>query len=115
MTLDGWLVGHIDASRCKSGQPSYPYLEGEKMSENWSFFEKNMEMWEKWTSTYMDTMSKAMEKTMEQSAAFKKQVDKAVATAVSAQLDATLAAIQSLEKQVQALSGKIDELLEQDE
>jgi cbb3-type cytochrome oxidase cytochrome c subunit len=115
MTLDGWLVGHIEAFHCKSGQPSYPYLEGEKMSENWSFFEKNMEMWEKWTSTYMDTMSKAMEKTMEQSSAFKKQVDKAVATAVSAQFDATLAAIQSLEKQVEALSSKIDELLEQED
>jgi uncharacterized protein HemX len=115
MTLDGWLVGHIDASRYKSGQPPNPYLEGEKMTENWSFFEKNMEMWEKWTNTYMDTMSKAMEKTMEQSSAFKKQMDKAVATAVSAQLDATLAAIQALEKQVETLSAKIDDLLKQDE
>ena len=85
------------------------------MSENWSFFEKNMEMWEKWTSTYMDTMSQAMEKTMEQSAAFKKQVDGAVATAVNTQLDATLAALKSLEQQVEALSGKIDELMEQED
>lgn len=85
------------------------------MSESWGFFEKNMEMWEKWTSTYMDTMSKAMDKTMEQSAALKKQVDKAVATAVGTQLDATLAGIKSLERQVEALSGKIDELLEQED
>jgi hypothetical protein len=85
------------------------------MSENWGFFEKNMEMWEKWTSTYMDTMSKAMEKTMEQSASFKKQVDKAVATTVGAQLDASMAAIKSLEQQVEILSGKIDELLEQED
>jgi hypothetical protein len=85
------------------------------MSESWSFFEKNMEMWEKWTNTYMDTMSKTMEKTMEQSGEFKKQVDKAVATAVNTQLDATLVAIKSLEQQVEALSGKIDELLEQEE
>lgn len=83
------------------------------MSESWNFFEKNMEMWEKWTSTYMDTMSMAMEKTMEQSAAFKQQVDKAVAATVGAQLDATLAGIKSLEKQVEALSAKLDELLEQ--
>ena len=85
------------------------------MSENWSFFEKNMEMWEKWTSTYMDTMAKAMEKTMEQSTEFKKQVDKAVATAVGNQMDATLAAIRALEKQVETLSGKIDEMLQQED
>ena len=85
------------------------------MSENWGMFEKNVEMWEKWTSSYMDTMSKAMEKTMEQSTAFKKQMDKAVATAVNTQLDTTLAAIKSLEHQVETLSGKIDELLKQED
>ena len=53
------------------------------MSEDKSFFEKNMEMWERWTSSYMDTMASAMEKTMEQSSALQKQVDKAVATAVA--------------------------------
>jgi hypothetical protein len=84
------------------------------MSEAKSFFETNMQMWEKWTSTYMDTMSRAMEKTMEQSVAFKEQMDKAVATAVNAQMDATLAAIQSLERQVETMSGKIDELLEKE-
>ena len=85
------------------------------MSENWSLFEKNVEIWEKWTNTYMDTMAKAMDKTMEQSAALKKQVDKAVATAVGTQLDATLAGIKSQERQVEALSGKIDELLEHED
>lgn len=83
------------------------------MSEEKSFFEKNMEMWERWTSSYMDTMASAMEKTMEQSTALRKQVDKAVGTAVSAQMDATLAAIRSLEKQVEMLNGKIDEMMEQ--
>jgi TolA-binding protein len=83
------------------------------MSEDKSFFEKNMEMWERWTSSYMDTMASAMEKTMEQSTALRKQVDKAVGTAVSAQMDATLAAIRSLEKQVEMLNGKIDEMMEQ--
>jgi len=56
-----------------------------------------------------------MERTMEQSASFKKQMDKAVATAVNTQLEATLAALRSLEKQVEALSGKIDELIEQED
>jgi hypothetical protein len=82
------------------------------MSEEKSFFEKNMDMWERWTSSYMDTMATAMEKTMEQSASLRKQVDKAVATAVGAQMDATLAAIRSLEKQVEILAGKIDEMLQ---
>ncbi len=82
------------------------------MSEQMSFFEKNMEMWEKWTGTYMDTMYKAMEKTMEQSAEFRKQMDKAVATAVDAQLDTMLAGLKSLERQIEALSSKIDELIE---
>jgi predicted nucleic acid-binding Zn-ribbon protein len=85
------------------------------MSEEKSFFEKNMEMWERWTGTYMDTMTKAMDRTMEQSAALRKQVDKAVATAVSTQFETALSAIKALEKQVETLSAKIDELLEQDD
>ncbi len=83
------------------------------MSEEKGFFDKNMEMWERWTSTYMDTMAKAMERTMDQSAAFRKQVDKAVAMTVDTQLEAALAAIKALEKQIEALSGKMDELLKQ--
>jgi TolA-binding protein len=85
------------------------------MSEDKSFFEKNMEMWERWTSSYMDTMATAMEKTMEQSSALRKQVDKAVATAVNVQMDTTLAAIRSLENQIETLAGKIDELLQQED
>jgi L-2-hydroxyglutarate oxidase LhgO len=85
------------------------------MSEEKTFFDKNMEMWEKWTGTYMDTMSRAMEKTMEQSAALRKQVDKAVATAVGTQLEATLAGLKALERQVEILSSKIDEMLQREE
>jgi hypothetical protein len=43
----------------------------------------------------------------------KKQVDEAVATTVGAQMDATLTAIRSLEKQVEALSTKMDEFMGQ--
>ncbi len=81
------------------------------MSEDKSLFDKNLEMWERWTSSYMDTMAKAMDKTMEQSAAFRQQVEKAAAAAVDAQLDVALAAIKALEKQVETLSARIDELL----
>ena len=45
------------------------------MSEEQSFFERNMEMWERWTNSYMDTMSKTMEQTMEQSNVLRKQVE----------------------------------------
>jgi len=85
------------------------------MSEEKSFFEKNLEMWEKWTGSYMDTMFKAMEKTMEQSAAFRKSVDKAVSTAVGAQFDAMLTGIKALEKQIETLSAKVDELLQEED
>jgi hypothetical protein len=83
------------------------------MSEEKSVFDRSMEMWERWTGTYMDTMAKAMERTMDQSAAFRKQVDRAVAMAVETQLGATLTAIRALEKQIETLSDKMDELLKQ--
>jgi lysozyme family protein len=85
--------------------------EEKAMSEDKSLFEKNMELWERWTSSYMDTMAKAMDKTMEQSVVFQKQVEKAAAVAVDAQLGATLAAIKALEKQMEMLSSRIEELL----
>lgn len=80
------------------------------MSDEKTMMEKNMEMWERWTGSYMDTMFKTMEKTMEQSTAFRKQVDKAVGTIVGAQMDAMLKAIQALERQVELLSAKVDEM-----
>ncbi len=43
----------------------------------------------------------------------KAQVDKAVAQTVSSQFDATLAALQALQRQVEALSAKVDKLAEE--
>jgi hypothetical protein len=76
-------------------------------------YKRNLEMWEKFTSSYMDTMFKTVEKTMEQSNVIKAQVDKAVAQTVSSQFDATLAALQALQRQVEALSAKVDKLAEE--
>jgi hypothetical protein len=76
-------------------------------------YKRNLEMWEKFTSSYMDTMFKTVEKTMEQSTVIKAQVDKAVAQTVSSQFDATLAALQALQRQVEALSAKVDKLAEE--
>jgi hypothetical protein len=78
------------------------------------FFKKNMEMWEKFTTSYMDTMFKTVEKAMEQSQSFKDRVDKAAAEAVSGQLDATLTTLQTLQRQVEALSEKVDKLMEEE-
>jgi len=76
------------------------------------FFKKNMEMWEKFTSSYMDTMFKTVDKTLEQSKTLREQVDKAVSSAMETQLDATMSAIETMQRQLEALSTKIDELLE---
>ena len=76
-------------------------------------YKRNLEMWEKFTSSYMDTMFKTVEKTIEQSNVIKAQVDKTVAQTVSSQFDATLAALQALQRQVEALSAKVDKLAEE--
>lgn len=112
------------------------------MSEDKSTLERNIEMWERLTGSYMDSMFQAMQKTMEQSATFRKkideavsaavdtqmeavektlqqsetlrkQVDEAVSTAVDTQIEATLAAIKAMERQLAVLTEKVDQLLEQ--
>ena len=52
-----------------------------------NLWEQNIALWEKWTSSYTDTMFKAMEKTLEQSSTFRGQVDRAVNSAMSTQLE----------------------------
>lgn len=79
------------------------------------FMKKNMEMWERFSNTYMDNMFKAMEKTMEQSQAFQERMDQAAAKAVSGQLDATLSTLQTLQRQVEALSEKMDKFMEKED
>ncbi len=62
------------------------------------YFKKNIEMWEKFTGTYMDTMFSMVEKTMDQSQVFKEQMDKVANEAVSNQLDVTMAALEAIQK-----------------
>ncbi len=76
------------------------------------YFKKNVEMWEKFTDTYMDTMFRMVEKTMDQSQVFKEQMDKVANEAVSNQLDVTMAALEAIQKQMDTLSEKLDELME---
>ncbi len=81
------------------------------MSEK-TVLEKNLEMWEKFVSGNMDLMFTSMEKAMESSQAFQAQVTKAVNSAVATQFEATLTALKALERQVEALSEKVDEVLQ---
>ena len=79
------------------------------------YFKKNIEMWENFTGTYMDTMFKMVEKTMDQSQVFKEQMDKVANEAVSNQLDVTMAALEALQKQMETVSEKLDKLMEKRE
>jgi len=76
------------------------------------FFKKNVEMWEQFTSQYMDTMFKTVERTMEQSTSFKEQMDKAVQDTVSAQMKATMSALEALQRQVELLNEKVDKMMQ---
>lgn len=75
------------------------------------FFKKNMEMWEQFTASYMDTMFKTVEKTIDQSKVFKDAVDKSVGSAMETQVEATKTALDSIEKQMEDLTSKVDELI----
>jgi ribonuclease I len=76
------------------------------------YFKKNIELWEQFTTSYVDTMFKMVGKTMDQSEAFKEQMEKVVNETVSKQMDATMATLQAMQKQMETLSGKMDEMLE---
>jgi hypothetical protein len=79
------------------------------------YFQKNVEMWEKFTGSYMDTMFRMVEKSMDQSQVFKDQMDRVVNEAVSTQLDATMTTLNAMQKQMEILTEKMDELLQKAE
>lgn len=78
-----------------------------------NLWEQNIALWEKWTSTYTDTMFKAMEKSLDQSTSFRSQIDKAVNTAMNTQFEMALASLKALERQVEVLSAKVDKLVDE--
>ena len=79
------------------------------------YFQKNVEMWEKFTTSYMDTMFRMVEKSMDQSQVFKEQMDRVVNEAVSNQLNATMTTLNAMQKQMEILTEKMDELLQKAE
>jgi hypothetical protein len=81
------------------------------MENEKTIWEQNIALWEKWTGAYTDTMFKAMERSLDQSSIVRSQIDKAVNTAVSTQVGMTLASIKALERQIESLSAKVDQLL----
>jgi uncharacterized coiled-coil protein SlyX len=62
--------------------------------------------------TVQDRVSQAVSKTLEGSQALQEQVTKAVNAAVTTQLEVTLSAIKSLERQVETLSERVDEFVQ---
>jgi translation elongation factor EF-G len=64
------------------------------------------------SNTVQDRVSQAVSKTLEGSQSLQEQVAKAVNTAVTTQLELTLTAIKSLERQVETLSERVDEFVQ---
>jgi hypothetical protein len=64
------------------------------------------------SGTVQDTVTQTVNKTLEGSQTLQKQVTNAVSAAVSVQLEATLAVLKSLERQVESLSDKVDQLVD---
>ena len=64
------------------------------------------------SGTVQDTVAQTVNKTLEGSQTLQRQVTNAVNAAVSAQLGATLAVLKTLERQVETLSQKVDQLVE---
>lgn len=103
----------------KIAWPETSLYGGYIMTEDKNFAEKglerNMELWEKWTGAYMDTMFKAVDRTMQQSTSFQEHLNKAVSMAVHAQSAAMMTALQTMQGQLEQLTNKVDELLHADE
>ncbi len=78
------------------------------------FFKKNIEMWEQFSTSYMDTMFNTVERAMTQSEALKDQVDQAVNSAVSHQMDATMTVLKAMQRQLEILTEKVDEMMNQE-
>ena len=78
------------------------------------FFKKNMEMWEQFTQTYMDSMFKTAEKTMDQTKVFQEEMDKTINEAIATQMDLMQTSLQSIQRQVEDLNAKIDTLVNQE-
>ena len=79
------------------------------------FFKKNIELWEKFSSSYMDTMIKTVERAMSQSEAQREQVDQAVNSAVSTQMETTVVVLEAMQRQLEILTEKVDEMIAREE
>lgn len=78
------------------------------------FFKKNIEMWEQFSTSYMDTMFNTVERAMTQSEVLKDQVDQAVNSAVSNQMEATMSVLKAMQRQLEILTEKVDEMMVQE-
>lgn len=83
------------------------------MEQGKSFFDKNVELWEQWSKTYMDTMQQAMERVVGQSDEAQRQFQQAINATLEAQFEATRVTLEALQRQMEMLSEQVERLAEQ--
>lgn len=82
------------------------------MSNENNPFQKNLELWQKFSESYTKNMFAIFEKNLEGSKAFQEQVQSAVNQAVDAQFEMVLTGLKTMEKQVGELSKAVSEMAE---
>ena len=85
------------------------------MADAKSILDKNVEMWETVTGSYMDYATQAYDNVVAQSTGFQTQVREAMNKAVDAQFAAALTGIRMMERQVEALSSLTNQTLQETE
>lgn len=73
-------------------------------------FQKNMEMWQQFSSAYTENMMAMFEKNMAQSQAFQQQIREAVSQVVNSQFEMVITSLKTLENQMASLTKTINEM-----
>jgi hypothetical protein len=80
------------------------------MADTQSILDKNVEMWETMTGSYMEYATKAYDNVVEQTTSFQEQVREAMTKTLDAQFEAARTGLQIMERQVESLSNLTSKL-----
>ena len=80
------------------------------MADAKSILDKNVEMWETVTGSYMDYATKAYDNVVAQTTSFQQQAREAMVKTWDAQLEAARTGLQMMERQVESLSDLTSKL-----
>lgn len=83
------------------------------MSSQSNPFQKNVELWQQFSESYMKNTFAMFEKNLEQSKALQEQVQTAVNQAVDAQFEMVLTSLKTVEEQIGALSTAVNEAVQE--